>query len=69
VNDLFPTIYFQAYSIFGFTVDFRAPSIPRFSAEWVGTLLIFGLHNSHKCSDIIAVVEFVAIIAFKQEVA
>jgi len=24
-------------SIFAFTVDFGAPSIPRFSAEWVGS--------------------------------
>jgi hypothetical protein len=39
------------WSIFGFTVDFRAPSIPRFSPEWAGYLQNSGLHNSRKCFE------------------
>ena len=37
-------------SIFGFTVDSCAPSIPRFTAEWVGYQQGSGLHNFEKCS-------------------
>ena len=38
-------------SILAFVIDSRAPSIPRFSAEWVGYLQNSGLHNSRKFSS------------------
>ena len=38
------------YSILAFAIDFRAPSIPRFSAEWVGYQQNSGLHNFPKSS-------------------
>jgi hypothetical protein len=39
---------FALSRIFGFTVDFRAPSISAFFAEWVGYLQNPGLHNPRK---------------------
>ena len=37
-------------SVFGFTVDSGAPSIPRFPAEWVGCQSSFGLQVFRKCT-------------------
>jgi hypothetical protein len=39
------------WSLFAFAIDFCAPSIPRFPAEWVGDQQNYGLHNSRKRSN------------------
>jgi hypothetical protein len=41
----------QLLSVFAFAVDFAAPFIPRFSAEWVGRQWNLGLHNFRKRSS------------------
>jgi hypothetical protein len=38
--------------ILAFAIDFRAPSIPRFSAEWVGYRQNSGLHNFRKSAKL-----------------
>jgi hypothetical protein len=49
-GEIFAKTSFKGQGIFAFSVDFCAPSIPRFSAEWMGNHHNSGLHNFTKAA-------------------